>query len=104
MYVLISVMTRGVHAEGSPYWAGSLEECKTQAAKDVFAMVQDHHCSCGGPDMHSGLPMPTTLQLHAWLDDTQCEALDGCLVELDGMCEHGSLSWIRFLGEECASN
>jgi hypothetical protein len=30
-------------------------------------------------------------------DDT-CYAVDGCLVELDGRCEHGYESWLLMLG------
>jgi hypothetical protein len=46
---------------------------------------------------------PTTEQpdietLMDWNDDSGCEATDGCWVEPDGSCEHGHLSWMRYLG------
>ena len=30
--------------------------------------------------------------------DSVVEATDGCRVEPDGICPHGHLSWLRFLG------
>jgi hypothetical protein len=31
-------------------------------------------------------------------EDGGCEAIDGCLVEPDGTCEHGQPSWLLALG------
>ena len=41
---------------------------------------------------------PTIDQLEAWSMDGVAEALDGCSVEPDGTCEHGSPSWLLALG------
>jgi len=41
---------------------------------------------------------PTPRQLMAWQDDGGCEATDGCWVEPDGICEHGTKSWLLVLG------
>lgn len=41
---------------------------------------------------------PSTEQLEEWLNDSGCEATDGCWVEPDGICEHGKQSWLRVLG------
>jgi len=30
------------------------------------------------------------------LDDSVCEATDGCQVEPDGVCPHGHPSWLRY--------
>lgn len=30
--------------------------------------------------------------------DSLCEATDGCIVEPDGVCEHGHPSWLLYLG------
>jgi hypothetical protein len=41
---------------------------------------------------------PTEEELADWIMDGECEALDGCIVEPDGRCEHGHPSWLLFLG------
>jgi len=41
---------------------------------------------------------PSDDQLEEWLDEGVCEALDGCMVEPDGHCPHGSPSWLLHLG------
>ena len=44
-------------------------------------------------------PQPPIEQLMEWMDvDGGCETLDGCWVESDGRCEHGSPSWLIHLG------
>lgn len=43
-------------------------------------------------------PQPSTEQLAEWMNDGGCEALDGCWVEPDGHCPHGSPSWMLHLG------
>lgn len=42
--------------------------------------------------------VPTVDQLDRWSTDSVCEALDGCTVEHDGVCEHGLPSWLLALG------
>ena len=41
---------------------------------------------------------PSDEQLGEWMMDGVCEAVDGCRVEPDGTCEHGSPSWLLQLG------
>jgi len=41
---------------------------------------------------------PDEDQLAQWMEDGMCEATDGCIVELDGQCEHGCPSWFIELG------
>ena len=41
---------------------------------------------------------PSAAQIHEWLNDGRAEALDGCIVEPDGTCPHGSPSWLIELG------
>ena len=44
-------------------------------------------------------PIPDLDTIGEWLaDGSECEATDGCLVELDGYCEHGHVAWTRRLG------
>lgn len=49
-------------------------------------------------------PEPTTEEPDLdWLeevlmDEFECEATDGCVVEIDGVCEHGHPSWAIHLG------
>jgi len=40
--------------------------------------------------------METIEQWLVW--DGDCESTDGCIVEPDGMCEHGHPSWLIRLG------
>ncbi len=41
--------------------------------------------------------IPSTTTLEKWSNDCGCKALDGCWVEPDGTCEHGSPSWLLAL-------
>lgn len=41
---------------------------------------------------------PDDETLEEWVLEGGCEATDGCWVEPDGECEHGHLSWMRYLG------
>ena len=41
---------------------------------------------------------PTVEQLEEWAMDGIAEAMDGCRVEPDGHCEHGSPSWLLAMG------
>jgi len=48
-------------------------------------------------------PEPTTDEpnietLKEWVYEGICEATDGCIVEPDGVCEHGYPSWLLYLG------
>lgn len=52
------------------------------------------------PDVY---PTPTTDypdmdDLQEWVFDGVCEATDGCIVEPDGVCEHGHVSWLLYIG------
>lgn len=41
---------------------------------------------------------PSLKQLEYWSYDSVCEAVDGCMVEPDGHCEHGYPSWLMAEG------
>lgn len=41
---------------------------------------------------------PTMRQMEQWAFDGIAEAVDGCRVEPDGVCEHGKQSWLLYLG------
>jgi hypothetical protein len=41
---------------------------------------------------------PSIQQLERWMSDSIAEAVDGCQVEPDGTCEHGSPSWLLRMG------
>lgn len=48
-------------------------------------------------------PKPTTdrpsiAELEEMVSDGVCDATDGCRVEPDGICEHGHVSWLLYLG------
>ena len=42
-------------------------------------------------------PLPNAADLEYMADGT-AEATDGCLVEPDGLCDHGHASWLLYLG------
>lgn len=42
--------------------------------------------------------LPTVRKMQQWADDGVAEAVDGCRVEPDGKCQHGSPSWLVALG------
>ena len=42
--------------------------------------------------------IPDDETLQEWMMDSGCEAIDGCWVEPDGTCPHGSPSWLMALG------
>lgn len=41
---------------------------------------------------------PEAEDIEEWMFDSICDATDGCLVEPDGVCEHGHPSWLLRLG------
>lgn len=43
-------------------------------------------------------PMPDVETLIEWECGDDYEATDGCIVEPDGVCEHGYPSWLLYLG------
>lgn len=43
-------------------------------------------------------PEPDIEDLTEWMNDSGCEATDGCWVEHDGICKHGYPSWMLYLG------
>ncbi len=44
------------------------------------------------------MSQPDWADLVFMFNDGIAEAEDGCTVELDGKCEHGSASWLLILG------
>ena len=50
------------------------------------------------PGAYAVDPFPDMDQLSEWVSDCRAEALDGCVVEPDGTCEHGKPSWLMALG------
>lgn len=41
-------------------------------------------------------PEPEMDEIQEWMDESGCEATDGCWVEPDGVCEHGYPSWLLY--------
>ena len=41
---------------------------------------------------------PSLAELEEWNSECGCEAIDGCWVEPDGICEHGYNSWLLEFG------
>ena len=44
------------------------------------------------------VPVPSMDELQEYVYDSVCETTDGCMVEPDGYCEHGHMSWLLRLG------
>ena len=44
------------------------------------------------------VPIPTLCRVKQWLDDNECEAIDGCTVDSEDTCPHGYPSWLIALG------
>lgn len=44
-------------------------------------------------EVNSGWAPPEADELAEWLADGVCRAPDDCLVDPDGVCEHGLASW-----------
>ena len=42
--------------------------------------------------------LPSEAAISQWVLDSVVEAVDGCLVEPDGVCPHGTPSWLIVLG------
>lgn len=81
-------MTYVVLPEEKPAWRVKCEMCGAIADPDTRRI---RHVAT--------TPVPTEEQIEEWLfDGSECEATDGCYVELDGRCEHGHVSWMRRLG------
>ena len=41
--------------------------------------------------------VPNMATMNRWVSDCISKTPDGCIVEPDGMCEHGYPSWLRVL-------
>ena len=41
---------------------------------------------------------PSEAEIEKWMSTGMCRALDGCVVELDGVCPHGCPSRILYYG------
>lgn len=44
------------------------------------------------------MTQPAYDMLEMWMMEGICETPDGCIVEPDGVCEHGLESWLLLLG------
>lgn len=64
---------------------------------DVLGGMEAYLNRIKWPDPTASEPDFETLEL--WMiEDSGCEATDGCWVEPDGMCPHGHPSWLLVLG------
>lgn len=64
---------------------------------ELRAWLESHGWTVGPPDRNMPTP-PSMAELEEALCDGTCDAVDGCTVEPDGTCPHGSHSWLRALG------
>lgn len=63
---------------------------RTRAARNPAAVASD-------TPPRPTVPQPDLATLELWHEEGGCEATDGCWVEPDGICEHGHVSWLRYL-------
>ncbi|CAM5443928.1 hypothetical protein SALBM311S_11635 [Streptomyces alboniger] len=50
------------------------------------------------PEREDGTGRPSIEEMQSWMSEGGAEARDGCWVEPDGTCEHGSPSWLLAIG------
>jgi hypothetical protein len=72
---------------------GRIEVCAVQALLQMQAAAQ----MVVAVELPGGYT-PSQEEMDAWVVDGRAEAVDGCRVELGGVCEHGSPSWLLHLG------
>jgi hypothetical protein len=67
-----------------------VRELETETRLDQASKWEPHRLQQTQP--------PNLDTLIAWMDEGECEATDGCVVEPDGICPHGCQSWLIELG------
>jgi hypothetical protein len=89
IYPAIADLLRGKYAKPQPN--GKCHRCGVELKPGKpTAIFCDRYCR------GAYYNFPTRAQLKEWgLFDGDCEATDGCVVELDGRCPHGFDSWLK---------
>jgi len=92
---LEDVTHRTFQVSGAPWWAKDMTtfDLSGQALIVSREVKEDQEPERGG-----GAGMPSIEQMQSWMSEGGAEARDGCWVEPDGTCEHGSPSWLLAIG------
>ena len=61
---------------------------------EIIDRDMDEESGCNADNSQT----PDLETLMHWVDEGICEAIDGCIVEPDGVCEHNCKSWLLELG------
>ncbi|WP_037898470.1 hypothetical protein [Streptomyces sp. NRRL S-920] len=92
---LSDVTHRTFQVSGAPWWA---EDMTTFDLAGQALIVSREVTEDQEPERGDGAGMPSIEQMQSWMSDGGAEARDGCWVEPDGTCEHGSPSWLLAIG------
>ncbi|MET9366212.1 hypothetical protein ABZX93_35665 [Streptomyces sp. NPDC006632] len=92
---LSDVTHRTFQVSGAPWWADDMTtfDLAAQALIVSREVTEDQE-----PERGDGAGMPSIEQMQSWMSDGGAVARDGCWVEPDGTCEHGSPSWLLAIG------
>ncbi|WP_331725155.1 hypothetical protein OG478_53190 (plasmid) [Streptomyces phaeochromogenes] len=93
---LSDVTHRTFQVTGAPWWADDMTtfDLSGQALIVSREVTEDQEPEGGG----DGTGTPSIEQMQSWMSEGGAEARDGCWVEPDGTCEHGSPSWLLAIG------
>ncbi|MCX5207476.1 hypothetical protein OG897_39500 [Streptomyces sp. NBC_00237] len=86
---------RTFQVSGAPWWA---EDMTTFDLSGQAPIVSREAKEDQEPENGDGTGMPSIEQMQSWMSEGGAEARDGCWVEPDGTCEHGSPSWLLAIG------
>ncbi|MGW1627650.1 hypothetical protein [Streptomyces sp. NPDC002172] len=92
---LKDVTHRKFKVSGAPWWA---EDMTTFDLSGQALIVSREAKEDQEPEHGDGAGMPSIEQMQSWMSEGGAEARDGCWVEPDGTCEHGSPSWLLAAG------
>ncbi|GHH31449.1 hypothetical protein [Streptomyces rubradiris] len=90
---LKDVTHRKFQVSEAPWWAEDMTTFNLARQALIVSREANQEPVRGG-----GVDGPSVEEMQEWLSEGGAEARDGCWVEPDGKCEHGSPSWLLLLG------
>ncbi|MGW3426307.1 hypothetical protein [Streptomyces phaeochromogenes] len=92
------IVSREAKEDQEPERGRRTHRDRPQPAVVVAAVAADGWFGDPAEGDGDGTGMPSIEQMQSWMSDGGAEARDGCWVEPDGTCEHGSPSWLLAIG------
>jgi hypothetical protein len=77
-----------------PEWLDDAMRSAIHAHRSSEPVAQDDQTMWPEPTVDQ----PDWETLEEWMNEGICEATDGCVIEPDGVCIHGHVSWLLELG------